>query len=152
MVFYKPLSLEISSIPIIVYPCKDLEKIMSRLKPDAIKSHLEQLYDSCKDEIAGKGEYHIIILWDDGPDIMTDVWIFSKVDSWGSGPLVDAKIFRNKNKVLDIGVSAGNGLVMLGKEEEHRRTKNSLKEYIEEPRPKLPEFMSINKDFCEKKD
>ncbi|VVB59720.1 Uncharacterised protein [uncultured archaeon] len=80
---------------------------------------------------------------------MTDMWIFTKTDQWGSGPLTDVKIFRNRTGVNNIGVGSGNTLIMLGKEEEHRRASKTLKEYLSGPRPKLPDYLILKQNFQE---
>ena len=100
--FYKPFTTKIKNKPIIVYPCIGIEKVLDRNSSDSIENHLESLY-SINSNLLTPGEYHIVILWDeasdnknaDSVDVMSDIWIFDKLDSWGSGPLVDVKIFRN---------------------------------------------------------
>lgn len=152
--FYKPFTLQIKNKSVIVYPCVGLEKILSRENSLSIQQHLDNLYTSNSDTLS-IGTYHIVILWDEASDdptaqpldAMTDVWIFDKIDSWGSGPLVDVKIFRDKNLETSIGVSAGDGLLMLGREEESRRTAKSLEEYLREKRAVLPEDIAPKEDF-----
>ena len=96
-----------------------------------------------------------MILWNEASDdksttsrdVMTDVWIFDKIESWGSGPLVDVKIFRNTKLEIGIGVSAGDGLLMLGREEEVRRNSKSLDEYLYGKRAELPEDIVTEENF-----
>lgn len=153
--FYKPFTTEVGNIPVIVYPCVGLEKILDRTQSQSIKDHLGQLYS--KNKMLMSGEYHIVILWDEASDdpgatsrdVMTDVWIFDKLDSWGSGPLVDAKIFRNYDLETKIGISAGDGLLMLGREEELRRSANDLDSYLHGERAILPDDIKPDEDFCE---
>lgn len=152
--FYKPYTTKINEKPVIVYPCVGLEKVLDRSQSHSIEKHLEELY-SANNELLKPGEYHIIILWDESSDdknansidVMSDVWIFDKLDSWGSGPLVDVKIFRNMALETGIGVSAGDGLLMLGREEEVRRTAKSLDGYLNGVRAKLPEDITLKEDF-----
>jgi len=100
--FYKPVILKIGNKPTIVYPCIGLEKVLDRTNKKSIETHLINLYGSNKINL-DTGEYHILILWDESTDdpnseskdIMSDVWIFDKTESWGAGPLVDVKTFRN---------------------------------------------------------
>ena len=146
MPFYNPIKLTIQGTPILVYPCKGVESIFAREK-GVIKKHILKLYAENKDILSSLGEYNIIILWNEGKDITTDVWIYDKLKSWGSGPLVDVKIFRNFNIEKNIGVSAGDGLILLGREEEYRRTKNSLTEYINGDRPELLKDIVLKEDF-----
>lgn len=155
--FYKPFTTKINEKQVIVYPCVGLEKVLDRSQRASIEKHLEQLY-STNSQLLKTGEYHIIILWDEASDdknansmdIMTDVWIFDKIDFWGSGPLVDAKIFRNMVLETGIGVSAGDGLLMLGREEELRRTSKSLDGYLSGSRAELPDDIKPRENFYER--
>ncbi len=152
--FYKPFTTQINDTPIIVYPCIGVEKVISRNEPNSINTHLSKLYSENK-AILYVGAYHIVILWDEASDdkdaqsidVMSDVWIFDKLDSWGSGPLVDVNIFRNMKLETGIGVSAGDGLLMLGREEEKRRTAKSLEEYLYGGRAVLPEDIAPKESF-----
>lgn len=151
--FYKAFIKKVSEIPVIVYPCMGLETVVNRGKEN-IGKHLESLY-SKQERLLSRGEYHIVILWDEitddkesnSHDVMTDVWIFDKLDSWGSGPLVDVKIFRNYELETSIGVSAGDGLLMLGREEELRRNSNSLRDYLTGSRATLPKDIEPTEEF-----
>lgn len=152
--FYKPFTTQVKEKPVIVYPCVGLEKVLNRAEQNSIQNHLNTLYEE-NNSYLKEGTYHIVILWDEASDnkeaqsidMMTDVWIFDKIDSWGSGPLVDVKIFRNSNLETTIGVSAGDGLVMLGREEELRRTSASLESYLHGPRAVLPEDIMPKENF-----
>lgn len=153
--FYIPLFGFIEKVPVIIYPCIGVESLFDRNSPGILEDHLLKLYTK-NPELHTAGQYHIVLMWDldsDDPnsqgskDKMTDVWIFDQVESWGSGPLVDAKIFRNFSIEKNIGISAGDGLIMLGREEEHRRTKSSLGSYLEDPRPQLPEYINPSQEF-----
>ncbi|MCK5044412.1 hypothetical protein KAR26_01615 [Candidatus Parcubacteria bacterium] len=147
MPFYNPIKLTIQETPVLVYPCGGVEALLSREEKGIIERYILKLYAENKNILASLGEYNIIILWNEGKDVMADIWIYDKLESWGSGPLVDVKIFRNFNIEKNIGVSAGDGLILLGKEEEHRRSKNSLAEYINGDRPELLEDMVLKEDF-----
>jgi hypothetical protein len=152
--FYKPFTTYIKNKPVIVYPCVGLEKVLNRTEQNSIQNYLSKLYES-NSPFLSTGTYHIVILWDQASDdkkaqsidIMSDVWIFDKIDSWGSGPLVDVKIYRNNNLETAIGVSAGDGLVMLGREEELRRTSESLESYLSGYRALLPEDIMPVENF-----
>jgi len=152
--FYIPFTTKIKDKRVIVYPCVGLEKVIERSQSKSIENLLKQLY-SKNEQLLKNGEYHIIILWDEASDdksasttdVMSDVWIFDKLESWGSGPLVDVKIFRNISPETNIGVSAGDGLLMLGREEELRRTSKSLDEYLNSIRAVLPEDIAAKVDF-----
>lgn len=147
--FYFPKQLTIHNIPIIVYPCVGLEKVFDRKTPHCLEDHIKNVYTHNK-ELA-TGQYHIIIIWNDGDDVMSDIWLFDKIESWVSGPLVDAKIFRNQSRELHMGISAGDGLIMLGREveleERLRKSGKSLDRYITSQRAKLPEDIKPIEDF-----
>lgn len=152
--FYKPFTTKINEKPVVVYPCSGLEKVLDRKNENSIRDHLEELY-SKNTKLLSPGEYHIVILWDEASDdanassidVMSDVWIFDKLDSWGSGPLVDVKIFRNTELETGIGVSAGDGLLMLGREEEVRRSSKSLEDYLNGERATLPKDITPVDEF-----
>jgi hypothetical protein len=152
--FYKPFTTHIKDKPVIVYPCVGLEKVLDRNDKESIQNHLNKLY-SDNEAITSVGSYHIMILWNEAADdkdaqsvdVMSDVWIFDKIEFWGSGPLVDVKIFRNMSLETGIGVSAGDGLLMLGREEELRRTSVSLEMYLNGARALLPEDIRAKEEF-----
>ena len=141
--FYKPKLLYARNTPIIVYPDEGIESFLSRQDPNSIKRHLDGLY--AQEDLREIGEFNIDILWEDKGDLMTDVWIYSQLDNWGSGALVDAKIFRGANRETSIGISAEFGLIMLGREAEHRMNKNLI-DYLKE-RPELPRELINGEDF-----
>ncbi len=144
--FYFPKRLDISGIPVIIYPGKGAEKVFDRSRKDCVELHIINLYRSNFPSL-GKGQYSIAIVWNEGNDRMTDVWVYDKIESWGSGPLVDVKVFRGFEPETNIGVSAENGLIMLGREGEHRRKKGSLREYLDADRPLLPEGINPVEEF-----
>ncbi len=147
--FYFPKQITISNIPLIIYPCTGLEKVFDRKTKNCIEDHIKTLYQKTND--LHTGQYHIIIMWNDGEDKMSDVWIFDKLESWGSGALVDAKIFRNLEPEKNIGVSAGDGLIMLGREteleESLRKNGKTLDDYISGNRANLPDDIAPKEDF-----
>jgi len=139
--FFDPITIQIGTIPIIVYPCSGLETVFERTEDYCLEKHIEDIYKQ-NNELK-KGEYHIIILWNDDKDKMSDVWIFDNVECLGSGPLVDVKICRNFERETRIGVSAGDGLILLGREteleEKLRKSNKGVKDYIKSKRPALPD-------------
>jgi hypothetical protein len=144
MAFYNPLSLNIRGTHIIVYLDQGIEKILER-KTDAIQKHLESLLE--KNILPKSIDYLIIFLWAEDSEIMSDVWIFTKTNEWGSGPLADARIFQGQKQVNNMGIGSGNTLIVLGKEEEQRRKSKSLDDYLSGPRPKLPGELLLGEDF-----
>ena len=144
--FYLPKRLDISGTPVIIYPSEGAEKVFDRSRKDCVELHIVSLYRSNFSTLL-KGQYHIDIVWNVGNDRMTDVWIYDKIESWGSGPLADVKVFRGFEPETNIGVSAENGLIMLGREGEHRRKQESLKAYLDGSRPSLPDGIQPLEEF-----
>lgn len=144
--FYFPKNIVINNIPVIIYPCIGVEKIYNRSDKEVLVNHLNDLYKKNSSTL-NTGNYHIVILWEYEGDRMTDVWIFGEPESWNSGPLVDVKIFRNFDIETNIGVSAGDGLVMLGAEELKRRSVSDFKDYIYGNRADLPDDISPKEEF-----
>lgn len=145
MPFYKPVVKEVINVVSIVYPLTGIETVVNRKDQKSIENHLLALYESNPN--LRRGIYHIIILWTEGQDIMTDVWIFNESESWSSGPIVDVMNYKGMQEVLDIGVTAGDGLMMLGFEETFRRTRPSIMKYLSGPRPELPDVISNGQEF-----
>lgn len=145
IMFFNPIVTKLNETPAIIYPCFGIEKFFDKKNKGCIEKFLQELYD--KNNLCRNGEYNILILWNEKKDIIVDLWVFDKIESWGSGPLVDVKIFRNQKPDNKSGVSAGNGLVLLGLEEQHRWSIKSLDEYINGTRPKLPAKISVRKNF-----
>ena len=144
MAFYNPYSVKIREFSMIVYLDLGIEKVLER-KNSAIQHHIDALID--KNSLPKDTDYLIAILWADGSNLMTDIWIFTKTDAWGSGPLADVRIFQGNNPVNSIGIGSGNTLMVLGNEEELRRTSKSLRKYLSGPRPKLPDYLLLKEDF-----
>ncbi len=140
--FYKPLIFKINDIPTIVYPCGGVEEIFDRTEKGNIEKYLTKLFE--KNEIT-KGDFNIIILWNEGKDIMSDVWIYDC--EWESGALTDTKIFKNFELTTEMGTGAEDGLILLGREAEHRKKRKDIEDYINKKRPKLPGKLNPKKEF-----
>ncbi len=147
--FYFPFRMTVDNIPLIVYPCVGIETIFDRTIPDLLEGQVRKVYAHNKALI--RGQYHILILWNNDGEIMTDVWIFDKIESWGSGPLIDIKVFRNVAPEVTIGLSAGDGVIMIGRETEQeellRKSGKSLHEYLTNARPELPIEIAPQEEF-----
>ena len=147
--FYCPLIATIHTIPIIVYPLIGCEKAFDRNQKQILEQHLEKLYTTNYD--LQTGNYHIVMLWNDGVDRMSDVWIFNNNESEQSGPLIEEKTFRNMNRDTTIGTTAADGLIMLGKEteleEQLRKSGKTLNDYLECERPVLPPDLQAIENF-----
>jgi len=143
--FYSPVTMVINGTPVIAYTCPGVEQFIDRRESKAIDKYVHGLY--AKNGIVKNGEYNILIIWNEKKDILVDMWIYDGLETRGSGPLVNVRVFRNGVQDRSSGVSAGNGLAMLGLEEQQRWKCNSLKEYIEGKRPELPSKISVGKSF-----
>ena len=78
---------------------------------------------------------------------MADVWIFDQIDTWGSGPLVYERTYCRFRQVFTIGISSGDGLRMLGMEEQYRRTRSTLRVFLEGPRVHLTFDIALVEGF-----
>jgi hypothetical protein len=146
MAFYNPITEDISGIPIIIYPEKNLETVLSQQDNTSIHNYLETLYLKNEDLLLKENfKYQIIILWSDSDEIYADIWIY-QIQDWKFSPLVDVKTFKGLELIIGDGITAGDGLMMLGREEEHRLTTNSLEEYLN-TRPELPKAITLKENF-----
>jgi hypothetical protein len=143
--FYKPQRLHIKNIPIILYPYKGIEGLLERNNRVVFENHMKELYEKNSELL--KGQYHIVILWKDKEFVMTDVWVFGDFESWEAGPIIDVLNFKDYKKVNGSGVTAGDGIIMLGREEEKRREKQKIEEYLKGERPKLPKGINPEEDY-----
>ncbi|MCB9790224.1 hypothetical protein H6763_00295 [Candidatus Nomurabacteria bacterium] len=107
---------------------KGIESFLKR-GSNEIENHLTKLivnsegfYDSL---------FQIIILWSDGKDIMTDIWLYKGIESEDTGYTIDCRTYRDFSEVHEAGISASDGIVLIGKEtelaEDYRKEKNLLK-------------------------
>jgi hypothetical protein len=145
---YKPFTIEINNIPIIIYPVKDenpLNEIFNN--EEEIIKHIEELYQ--KNPILEKGEYHILFVWNLEKERMTDIWIY-EMENWSdSGPLLSCETFRGYSKCSDAGIASGDSIIVLGREEELRRTSNNLESYTDRSKilPSFPNGLAPDSRF-----
>jgi len=141
MSFYKPFPAIINSKPILIYAENGLERVLFRERKDSIEKHLEAIYHKNHKHLHS-GEFHIAFVWSDDEDIMSDIWIFENLAVWKANPTVDAQNFRGLDFEEGYGVTAGDELMILGKEEEFRRTTPGLEQYLDIERPAIPKLIS----------
>ena len=141
--FYNPKIMQVRNIPLIVYPSEGIEKLLDREKQNPIKDFFNILYTN--KNLKNIGKFNINILWENKGDLMTDIWIYSQLNNWKSGALVDEKTFRNYKIDNTIGITAEFGLIMLGEEAKYRLIKKP-KDYFEK-RPQLPTQIMNNINF-----
>lgn len=127
--FYIPFNYKIENIPLIIYPVKDENPLKNIIKTEAdIDIQLNKLYSRHKELV--KGSYHIVFIWNLNNKLMFDIWIYDMVNFTDSGPLVDCVTFKGMDICDEVGIASGDGLIVLGKEEELRRSCNSLDAYL----------------------
>lgn len=147
--FYKPIPLTIQKIPILVYPMKGIEGLINRADNSSIQLHLKKLYHANKNVVVGK--LHIIILWADNGQVMTDVWQFTQIETEETGFIIDCKTFQDMKPITGNGLTASDGLIMLGREtelqEEMRQQGKSMEEFIFGKRPILPSAINPMQDY-----
>jgi len=87
-------------------------------------------------------------LWSFDKDKMIDMWKFSdnEVDD-RSGPLAEARVYRNGKRCNKLGLASGNTLLVLGYEEKLRRQSKSTKHYLKGQPPVLPLEIQNGMDF-----
>lgn len=138
--FYTPIAITLNHIPLIIYPMKGIESLVSRSKIDSITTFLEDLYT--KQPALQLGVFHIVILWSSDNQVMTDVWIYRSLESSEAGYTIDCQTFKGTETEKSDGITASDGLIMLGREteleESMRKNGKSVDAYIFGARPVLP--------------
>lgn len=79
-------------------------------------------------------QFFTALLWGDKSDRMLDLFGYSGLQNWASNPGIDSWVLKNgiivPSNGKSIEVTCGEGLVILGREEELRRTTDSLSDYL----------------------
>jgi hypothetical protein len=145
--FYNSLDFFIEGKQLIICPDIDAKKAYQGMDKQAVQDYLTKIYQD-NVEYYHTSDYLIGFLWSYQGAKMLDLWKFepNPVDE-RSGPLSECRVYRDGVEVKDIGISSGNTLLVLGYEEKLRRSKRSLKEYLEGDPPKLPHELLNGKDF-----
>lgn len=125
--FYNSFSITIKDFPVIVYPEHGLENLIG-ISKESLQKYLEELYHQ-NNLITSGSTFHIVILWND-KDIMADIWIYKNISDWKNDPTIDVKNFRGTIQINEGGITAGDGLILLAKEEEYRRTTKNIQDYL----------------------
>ena len=144
---YLPFSLKLT-VPLIVYPVLD-ENPLGPIYSGAsdLEQHLADLYSAHMS--LKKCAYHILFCWNLEGHRMTDVWIHA-MENWSdSGPLIECLTFRDLEPCDDAGIASGDSLIVLGREEELRRSLPDLECYIDRSKcmPTFPAGMQPNQEF-----
>ena len=147
--FFRPNATTINNQDLIIYPMVGIENVLPRSQPDCLENHLEKLYS--KNTTLKEGAFHIVILWADETNLMTDVWLFLQLESEDTGYTVDCKTFRSLNVEKSEGITASDGLIMLGKEaelsEKMRKAGLSPHDFVYGQRPSLPNELNPTENF-----
>lgn len=147
--FYKPIPLTIQNIPILVYPMKGIEELVNRGDNSSIQLHLEKLYRANEGVVIGK--LHIAILWVDDSHIMTDIWQYTQIETENTGFTIDCKTFQDIEPITGNGLTASDGLIMLGRETEFqekvRKQSRSIDKFVFGERPILPDEINPTEYF-----
>ena len=152
MGFYNPFVTNMGLTPVIVYPDQNLEDVVDRGDSGALIAHLTELYlknANIKSSALGTVNYQIDFVWSDQGAVMTDIWTFARLGEWDSGPLADnPRIFRGFERDMGIGIGSGSTLIVLGREEELRRSYgDEILKYLTGKRAELPEGLLLGEDF-----
>ena len=97
----------------------------------ATKNHL---IDTLKENkgLIESGDYLLAMLWGDDGDKMIDIFKYSGVkNNWKANPGVESLVMKNGIYSPDKEITCGDGMIVLGQEEEYRRTTWNLKDYME---------------------
>ena len=80
---------------------------------------------------------------------MTDVWIHDMTNWSDSGPLLECITFRDLVVCDDAGIASGDSVIVLGREEELRRSVGNLREYVNRSKynPDFPSCMTPTESF-----
>ena len=102
---------------------------------NSAKDYLKSLIGN----IEGNFDYSLVMLWGEDSVKMADVFLYHDINQWPGNPLVSASWFKENSVQPFDGVTCGDGIILLGFEEQYRRIKRSLVEYVHGP-PKLGEL------------
>lgn len=135
--FYKNLNYFIDDLQIIVWPDLDAKESFKAFTEESLGEYIKNIINS--DAYYKDATYIICFIWSMDGDKMIDIWKFNDnhVDD-RSGPLSDARVYREGKLCDNLGLASGNTLMVLGYEERLRRQSKDLKSYLNGPVPKLP--------------
>ncbi len=137
----------INDTQVIIWPEVAAKETYSDLGQVELGLYIKDILDGHSAHYKG-ASYIIAFLWSFEGKKMTDIWKFDSnfVDD-KSGPLSEARIYRNGVDCTDLGLASGNTLLILGYEEKLRRQAVGLSEYLSGPIPNIPLEICNGKDF-----
>lgn len=144
--FYKNLNYFINDLQIIVWPDADAKESFKGFSEKQLEEYIKNIILS--DTYYNDATYIIAFIWSLRGEKMVDIWKFNDnhVDD-RSGPLGDARVYREGKICNNLGLASGNTLIVLGYEERLRRQSKDLKSYLSGPVPQLPLEIMNGKDF-----
>ena len=145
--FYAPTVDE--GIKTIIYPFQGIERIYERGTLDQVIGRVVELQGK-KDvfnEHPERNKYGIVVVWSEGKDLHHDWFLYWGIEEWPENPSVDNYYFKNGVfQPRERHITCGDSLIMLGIEEQHRRTTKSRAEYLR-IRPDLPTPLRVGEVF-----
>lgn len=147
--YFRNLDFKIDGKHIIVYPDKDAVGAYKGFDYDSLKVYIEDIIHK-NNEYFKEAGYLIVFIWNYDGNKMVDIWKFNAnfVDD-RSGPLGEAKIFKEGVECNDLGLASGSTLMILGYEEKLRRQAGDINAYFQGPPPELPLEIINKQDFFE---
>lgn len=147
--YFKNIDFKIDGKHVIVYPDKDAVGVYKGFDYDSLKKYIEDIIHK-NDDYFKDSTYLIVFIWNYEGNKMVDIWKFDAnfVDD-RSGPLGEAKIFKEGVECHDLGLASGSTLMILGYEEKLRRQSKDIKAYFQGPPPELPLEIINKQDFFE---
>lgn len=134
-------------IQIIIWPDADAKTSYSDFNSADLEAYIIDII-ATDFEYYQDSSYIIGFIWSNEGQKMIDIWKF--IDNYvddRSGPLGDARVYKEKEPCFGLSLASGNTLLVLGYEEKLRRQSKDLKSYLSGPVPKLPLEIVNGKDF-----
>ncbi|MDP1694142.1 MAG: hypothetical protein Q8L34_01240 [Candidatus Woesearchaeota archaeon] len=148
--FYRPIVHK--ELKTIIYPLQGVETLHEYKSGDLEKlmQDVADLRHIDGDDIVlpfGRNNYSIVVVWADANKMRHDWFYFHSISQWPGNPSVDVYVFKNKGFLpREHQVTCGDSLIMLGIEEQHRKTTKSRAEYLR-TRPDLPTPLRVGEVF-----
>lgn len=117
---YLPLSINCSTIPVVIYPAKDdgeIEEAFPRTKPGQIEAYVTAIINSDPDYFKD-ADAVLAYVWNQEATPCCDIWkVMRNEISDDSGFLYDARVYEGQEITKDLGVASGNSSIVLAAEE-----------------------------------
>ena len=145
--YYQSIDMTIQGTHAIIYADKDCGKAYVDRDFWRTQEYIQGVIES-EEWFYDDADYYIIFLWNYEGEKMIDIWkyIENSVDTH-SGPLSEARTYREGVICTGLGTGSGSTLLILGYEERLRRQAKNLQSYFQGSAPKLPFEMLIEEIF-----